>query len=192
MEPDEAGFSAVADDAAALKDVLDELERRSRSFGSALTGALASATRGGKGLEDVLRSAGLRLTEIALSAGLKPLEGLLGSAISGLAGSLDGAAGFADGGVPGRVTPFAAGGVVSAPTYFPMDGQTGLMGEAGSEAIMPLKRGADGALGVAATGGGAATIVFNVTSPDAQSFRKSEGQIAAMLTRTVGRGRRGM
>ena len=34
-------------------------------------------------------------------------------------------------------------------------------------------------------------VVFNVTASDAQSFRKSEGQIAAMLTRTVGRGRRG-
>ena len=190
---DEMGFSDAADDAEALKDVLDDLERRSRSFGSALTGALASATRGGKGLEDVLRSAGLRLTEIALSAGLKPLEGLLGSALSGLAGSFTGATAFAEGGVAGRVTPFASGGIVSAPTYFPMDGEMGLMGEAGSEAILPLKRGADGALGVAASGGAApVNVVFNVTASDAQSFRKSEGQIAAMLTRTVGRGRRGV
>ena len=193
MEQDEIGFSAAADDADALKDVLDDLEQRSRLFGSALTGALASATRGGKGLEDVLRGAGLRLTEIALSAGLKPLEGLLGSAISGLAGSLSGATAFAEGGVPGRVTPFAAGGIVSAPTYFPMDGQMGLMGEAGSEAILPLKRGSDGSLGVASSGGSAAmNVVFNVTASDVQSFRKSEGQIAAMLTRTVGRGRRGI
>lgn len=190
---DEMGFSDAADDAEALQDVLDDLERRSRSFGSALTGALASATRGGKGLEDVLRSAGLRLTEIALSAGLKPLEGLLGSGLSGLAGSFTGATAFAEGGVPGRVTPFASGGVVSSPTYFPMDGEMGLMGEAGSEAILPLKRGADGALGVAASGGaGPVNVVFNVTASDAQSFRKSEGQIAAMLTRTVGRGRRGV
>jgi len=178
---DDMGFSDAADDAEALKDVLDDLERRSRSFGSALTGALASATRGSRGLEDVLRSAGLRLTEIALSAGLKPLEGLLGSALSGLTGSLTGA------------TAFAEGGVVSSPTYFPMDGEMGLMGEAGSEAILPLKRGADGALGVTASGGAApVNVVFNVTASDAQSFRKSEGQIAAMLTRTVGRGRRGV
>jgi phage-related minor tail protein len=193
MMTDDMGFSDAADDAEALKDVLDDLERRSRSFGSALTGALASATRGSRGLEDVLRSAGLRLTEIALSAGLKPLEGLLGSALSGLTGSLTGATAFADGGASGRVTPFASGGVVSAPTYFPMDGEMGLMGEAGSEAILPLKRGADGALGVTASGGAApVNVVFNVTASDAQSFRKSEGQIAAMLTRTVGRGRRGV
>ncbi|MBW9064191.1 phage tail tape measure protein [Rhizobium herbae] len=189
----ETDFSAATGDAEALRDVLDDLEGRSRSFGSALTGALTSATRGGKGLEEVLRSAGLRLTEIALSAGLKPLEGLLGSALSGLTGSLGGTTAFADGGVPGRVTPFAAGGVVSTPTYFPMAGEMGLMGEAGSEAILPLKRGSDGALGVAASGGAAPmNVVFNVTASDAQSFRKSEGQIAAMLTRTVGRGRRGV
>lgn len=91
------------------------------------------------------------------------------------------------------MTPFADGGIVSAPTYFPMGANMGLMGEAGSEAILPLRRGLDGALGVASAGGAApATIVFNVTATDASSFRKSEGQIAAMLTRSVGRGRRGL
>jgi len=91
------------------------------------------------------------------------------------------------------VTPFAKGGVVSAPTYFGSAGGLGLMGEAGAEAILPLKRGPDGALGVAAGGGGGgAQIVFNVTAQDAASFRKSEGQIAAMLTRAVGRGQRSL
>ncbi len=67
------------------------------------------------------------------------------------------------------------------------------MGEAGAEAILPLKRGSDGALGVAADGGGQPVqVVFNVTAQDAASFRKSEGQIAAMLARTVARGRRGL
>jgi lambda family phage tail tape measure protein len=56
---------------------------------------------------------------------------------------------------------FAKGGaftnsVVSSPTMFKFaDGgttRTGLMGEAGPEAIMPLKRGADGSLGVQANG----------------------------------------
>lgn len=48
----------------------------------------------------------------------------------------------------GRVTAFAHGGIVSRPTIFPMADGAGLMGEAGPEAIMPLKRGADGRLGV--------------------------------------------
>ena len=54
------------------------------------------------------------------------------------------------------IAKFASGGVVSSPTMFKFaDGgttRTGLMGEAGPEAIMPLKRGADGSLGVQANG----------------------------------------
>jgi phage-related minor tail protein len=134
------------------------------------------------------------LSGIALSAGLKPLEGMIGNAVSGLLNGGGSLFAFADGGVPGRgITPFADGGVVSSPAFFPMGGGLGLMGEAGAEAILPLKRGSDGALGVAApSGGGGAQIVFNVTATDAASFRKSEGQIAAMLARSVGRGQRGL
>ena len=38
----------------------------------------------------------------------------------------------------GRITPFAGGGIVNSPVMFPLRGGTGLMGEAGPEAIMPL------------------------------------------------------
>jgi phage-related minor tail protein len=178
MENDETIGETLAG-AEALSGVMADLEVRSQRFGSALTGALRSATAGGKGLEDVLRGLGNRLVDIALSAGLKPLQGLIGDAVGSALGS---------------VTPFADGGVVRAPSYFPMAGGTGLMGEAGPEAILPLKRGADGALGVASAGDGGAMpqIVFNVTATDAASFRKSEGQVSAMLARSVMRGRRGL
>ena len=65
---------------------------------------------------------------------------------------------FADGGVfgAGGVTAFASGGIVDSPTLFKFAQggamQNGLMGEAGPEAIMPLRRGADGRLGVDASG----------------------------------------
>lgn len=49
----------------------------------------------------------------------------------------------------GNIIPFARGGVIDRPTMAPM----ALMGEAGPEAVMPLKRGADGRLGVSAAGG---------------------------------------
>lgn len=64
-------------------------------------------------------------------------------------------AGLANGGAlhNGRLMAFANGGVVDSPTLFPMANGAGLMGEAGPEAIMPLKRGKDGKLGVAAEGG---------------------------------------
>lgn len=202
MTDDDTLDLAVDLDAGAALAVLEDLESRSASFGRALTSALRGATTGGKGLEEVLRSVGMRLTDIALSAGLKPLEGLLGDAAESVIGSLGagfdrisgaGVTAYAAGGVPGRVMPFAEGGVVAAPTYFPMSGGMGLMGEAGAEAILPLKRGADGALGVAAEGGGGTTVIhFQVTASDAASFARSEGQITAMLARSVGRGRRGL
>jgi phage-related minor tail protein len=203
-------FSGTLHDAEQLSTILDDLDQRSRSFGAALTSALKGAVVDGKGLDGVLRGLALRMSDIALSVGLKPLQGLLTSGISGLLGGATsmfsgGAAGLSPaGGLPAAtsgfsafagsgVTPFAKGGVVAAPTYFGSGGGVGLMGEAGAEAILPLQRGPDGALGVAAADGGSAPrIVFNVTAQDAASFRKSEGQIAAMLTRAVGRGQRSL
>ena len=172
MEDDGTNFAGTLSGAEALTGVIADLETRSQRFGAALTGALRSATTGGRGLEDVLKGLGNRLSDIALAAGMRPLETMLGNAIGGLVGS---------------VTPFADGGVVRSPSFFPMGGDMGLMGEAGAEAILPLQRGPDGALGVAAAGGGGPQIVFNVTANDAVSFRKSEGQISAMLARSVSR-----
>ena len=63
------------------------------------------------------------------------------------------------------IVPFAYGGVVDKPTLFPFSKGTGLMGEAGPEAIMPLKRGSDGRLGVEAamsrySGSGTTTVNY--------------------------------
>ena len=44
------------------------------------------------------------------------------------------------------------------------------MGEAGPEAIMPLKRGADGSLGVQSEGGGGTHITMNINAVDSRSF----------------------
>ena len=78
--------------------------------------------------DDVLRKLALNLAGVALSQGLKPLQSLARSLFfPGLLGGLGGAS------LPRRrgVVPFASGGVVSSPTYFPMGRQVGLMGEAG-------------------------------------------------------------
>ena len=174
-------------DTSAVEQALTTLERLSASFGSQMTGALKSAVVSGRELEDVLRQVGLNLAGMALNQGLKPLQSLITSNIGALAGVLP----FAKGGVPGSVVPFAAGGVVSTPTYFQAGRTLGVMGEAGSEAILPLQRGADGRLGVAASGGGASVnVVFNVNAADAASFRKSEAQLTGMLARAVQRGAR--
>lgn len=177
---------AIRADTAPFQAALDTLEKLSGNFGNQLAGALKSAAVNGRELDDVLRRVGLNLAGMALAQGLRPLQGLAGSLFSGVLGGLSGM-------LPaGRVVPFAAGGVVSTPSYFPLGGATGLMGEAGSEAILPLRRDADGSLGVSAAGSGGApvSVVFNVTAQDAASFRRSEAQITGMLARAVSRGTR--
>ena len=72
-----------------------------------------------------------------------------------------------------------------------MRGGTGLMGEAGPEAIMPLARGADGKLGVRG-GGGSTNVTVNISTPDIQSFAQSQSQIAAMMQQAISRGSRNL
>lgn len=80
---------------------------------------------------------------------------LLFKAISGFAGITP----QADGAFSKGVQLFAKGGVVNRPTGFAHSGGMGVMGEAGPEAIMPLTRGKDGKLGVAASGGGGSQVI---------------------------------
>ena len=61
-----------------------------------------------------------------------------------------------------KIVPYAYGGIIDRPTLMPLANGAALAGEAGAEAIMPLKRGRDGKLGVAAQGGGIGNIVVNV------------------------------
>jgi len=60
------------------------------------------------------------------------------------------------------IQAFARGGIVNKATVFPFANGIGLMGEAGPEAIMPLRRGRDGNLGVMSSGGGSTNVVVNV------------------------------
>jgi len=69
----------------------------------------------------------------------------------------------------GKVLPFAKGGVITKPTIFPMAQGAGLMGEAGPEAILPLKRGAGGNLGVEASGGGMQVNIYNTTGDSVET-----------------------
>ena len=65
-----------------------------------------------------------------------------------------------------KIVPYAMGGIVNKPTLFQYanggSGRFGLMGEAGAEAIMPLRRGKNGRLGVEASGSTTSNIVVNV------------------------------
>lgn len=93
----------------------------------------------------------------------------------------------------GHVVPFARGGILTAPTAFPLaGGRTGIAGEAGPEAVMPLTRGAGGRLGVSQA---AAQVTVNIMTPpgtQAQSRERDNGRggktIDVMISEMVARG----
>ncbi len=151
------------------------------------------------------------LTRTFLSTFMNIGGGLLGGAASAGAGAASSGAMGMPTGWQGYV-PNAKGGVYASPSLSAFSGQivsnptlfafargAGLMGEAGPEAIMPLKRGADGSLGVRAIGGGpqpsAAPTVYitienggNVSSqadPGWGEFGKRMGNIAAQESQKV-------
>ncbi|MGD9917895.1 MAG: phage tail tape measure protein [Paenirhodobacter sp.] len=171
-----------------------EVSLMSSSIGRSLKRAFDGIVFDGMKLSDALKQVAQSMADTAYSIAMKPVQDALGGAIaSGLNGLLGSAFPFAKGGAftQGRVMPFAKGGVVSSPTNFPMRNATGLMGEAGPEAIMPLTRGADGRLGVQASGGSrSVNVVMNVTTPDVAGFSRSQSQIAAQINRALARGQR--
>ncbi|MEE4186852.1 MAG: phage tail tape measure protein [Roseobacter sp.] len=215
---DENDFDSLASGAEALNDTLGQTSVLVTGFDSELkriqsslvtTGKdVASLERGmGRGLRrafdgvildgvklsDALSTVRDSMITTAYNAAIRPVTNGIGGAIANSVGGLvQNILPFADGAPfsQGRVMPFATGGIVSNTTAFGMRGGMGIMGEAGPEAIMPLARGADGKLGVRGAGGGGQSIVMNITTPDVQSFRRSQGQIAAQMTRALSRGQR--
>ncbi len=166
----------------------------SNGIGGGLRRAFDGLVFDGAKLSDSLKLVATSMIETVYGIAIKPVQNALGGAIAnGLQGLLGGLMPFAGGASfsQGRVMPFAKGGVVSQATAFPMRGGTGLMGEAGPEAIMPLARGADGRLGVQAGGSGrAVTVVMNIQTPDVAGFQRSQSQIAAQAQRMLARGQR--
>lgn len=96
----------------------------------------------------------------------------------------------------GMVQAFAAGGIVSSATMFPMKNGMGVMGEAGPEAIMPLTR-IGGKLGVMAQGGGGGSNVqvnvINQTTGVVQSSERrgprGERQVDVLISESFASGR---
>src|SRR3954466_6321455 len=172
-----------------------DLTSGSNAFARAITSAFAQGATGAKSFDSVLKSLALRLSPLSLNLALKPLTSSLGGGLTNLFAGLGGKLGGTGGDDAGDVSvqPFAKGGVIASPSFFPLgSGRTGLAGEAGPEAIMPLARGPDGRLGVAASGGAAQNVTVNIATPDAESFRRSETYLTGLIARAVARGQRGL
>jgi phage-related minor tail protein len=103
------------------------------SFAKAISKAFADATTGGKQFDDVLKQLALRLYNLAVAQAFNPAAKGLAGGLSKLFESLFGGGGDASGTVRGHpITPFAAGGVIGTPAYFPLSSSgIGMAGEAG-------------------------------------------------------------
>jgi hypothetical protein len=133
----------------------------------------------------------MQLVATSMYAAFRPgiasgLAAMFGGAIPGasptgmFAGALSGDVGFAKGGAfDYGIQAFAKGGaftnqIVDSPTLFKFAKGTGLMGEAGPEAIMPLKRDSNGNLGVhAGSGGSNVEVVVNNYTPQKAETRET-------------------
>ena len=83
-----------------------------------------------------------------------------------------------------KIVPYAYGGIVSRPTLFPMANGAGLMGEAGPEAIMPLRRNKRGKLGVETSGATSNNVVnvsVDASGTSAQGNTMKANQLGKMI-----------
>lgn len=166
----------------ATADAVRKAQEKSREIAQGLaqdiTGPIKEALSSGEftwesfagAISRIAQNLATRLIDLAF----KPIENALINAFSGGGGFFGSLFGFAKGGVfagGAELTAFARGGVVNRPTVFPFAKGVGLMGEAGPEAILPLRRGKGGRLGVEMNGDGAAagssmsTRIINVLDP---------------------------
>lgn len=164
-------------DIATQKTLAEEL-------GLTFTSAFESAVAGGGNFRSVLK--GLEQDIIKLLVRMSVTEPLgnavkginWGSLVSGIAGYFSGTpTANAKGGVYDSPSLSAySGQIVSKPTMFAFARGAGLMGEAGPEAILPLKRGSDGRLGVEGGGSNVTVNVINNTDAQARTERRSDGK----------------
>ena len=180
----EGGESPLQKFRAEIDDVTTQLENVVVNAFKGMEDALTNFVMTGKlNFKDFARSIIADITRIAVrQAIIAPILGAFGignptptpSTTNNAKGNV-----FAQNGI----VPYAKGGIVNSPTYFPFAKGVGLMGEAGPEAIMPLKRGKGGRLGV--EGGGGSTTV-NV-SVDAKGTKvEGDGKQMAQLGRMLG------
>lgn len=170
-----------------LRQKLQELNAAMREFADTVANSLSDLITRGKSAKDVLADLAKTLASSALKGALTG-EGMFGSAfgLSGKNGQVGGLFGSAFSGLGDLFSGFFAdGGTIPA-------GQWGIAGESGPEIITGPATVTPAAQtrGRSQENGLVQHINFNVTTPDAPSFARSESQISAMLARAAARGQR--
>ncbi|MEM7778202.1 MAG: phage tail length tape measure family protein [Pseudomonadota bacterium] len=158
----------------------DSLQRGFESISDAIADAIVNGDDLGEAFQRVLRQIASDIISSNINQLLQRLfdVGSSGSSGGGILGRIISTIFNAKGNVisNGSVMAFAQGGVVNGPTMFPMSGGVGVMGEAGPEAIMPLKRGPNGDLGVQTSGAGVSVdfvVINNAQGVDVQQREES-------------------
>lgn len=185
------GFSAgLADSLDEMGTAYSQMKDLTKFTFSAMTDAMSNFFMTGKlDAKSMVSSILGELVKLATSSAFKAVIGAFGGGAggSGIFGSLFSAIGGAvtanaNGGAyaGGNLSAFS-GQIVSTPTFFNYGVSAfakgaGLMGEAGPEAIMPLKRGADGRLGIEASGAaGGIAVATTVNMADGSATSKVSG-----------------
>ena len=178
-------------DSKKAREEMKLLNLESLNLGKSIVSSFENIIFKGKDVETVFKSLALQLSKKAFNSALKPVEQLFSSGIDSGANSLFGSIfGFAKG---GAFASGGGGGILSSPAAFPLSGgNIGVAGEAGPEAILPLTRSANGELGVRSSGAAPINIQVTINATDIESFRRSEGEIAATLQRITSRGNRNL
>lgn len=179
---------------AAIDDAKEAVEGLSVTMGTGLADSFARAVAYGENLGDSLKKLGQDIVYTVtkmwmLQSVTSMFSGFLGGGAGGGGTSFIPLAGWVADGITaangrafylgGSLVPFATGGIVSQPTLFKFARGTGLMGEAGPEAIMPLQRDSRGRLGISAEGvapGGVYAPTVNVTVNNDGGEAMSEDQ----------------
>ena len=169
---------------------LDKQKSIAEELGLTFSSAAESAIVNFKSLGDVITSVGNDILRFFVRRNItEPLLKSLGNSnlISDSISFFSGKAVFAANGHafgPSGLIPFANGGVVDSPTPFKFSQGAGIMGEAGPEAILPLKRGAGGKLGVAADGmggGGVSVTIINNAPAQVSTRQTSDGGLEVLI-----------
>jgi len=163
---------------------LEQQRALAEGFGQAMTDALFNIVEGTNSAKEALEGLAKDMLRIFMDMYVRSY---FTSAFAGIFGPAPSAHGNAF--QFGRAKAYAKGGVVNQPTFFNTMNGLGVAGEAGEpEAILPLKRGADGDLGVKVQGGNTGrpvTVHMNITTKDADSFRRSRVQIQEDMRRAT-------
>jgi hypothetical protein len=155
-----------------VEERTQKLEISTKKYASAISQAFASAITSGKSFDNVLKSLALRISQMAVQSAMRPIVG-------GVMGGLDKMLAGLFGGI------FTGGGSVIAPPYLPPAG-------IGGPAAGPLSASsvAGPEFARAASPAGAPRISIQISTPDAESFRRSEAYVTGQIARAVARGQR--